>query len=901
MHSLIIKINRLQKLSGITLLILCCGSAFSALNDFDRPLNHPPITLLDEQGQHVLLGNNPYSPKLSCEGSGCHDYQKITHAYHFEMGRDEAKDNYGEVRGLPHLVSPGKFGGYSCMDGDEPQVLAKKNNSSVDEFADYGAAGWVKTCMDCHQGGGWAELDRQGIRYDQKNKADIAWGDGDYYEPVVNPETGERSLQLWDWQKSGVAEADCLLCHIQFSKLRPSRDSGLNKALEPRLARKSFTERGFFRQAATGLLEYMKNTDGEYIVTTERNNGDFALNAEGLPVFNWRAEAFDDNGRIVMPMLRFPENDNCMACHFTSNSRRGFYGFGEDAKQTLAAFSEGGDGETSGAGATLEDDYRDDVHKGTNFTENNGERRSIESCNSCHSAQYYKSNLAPIDLDANHDFPKGNSDMDVRNDLDYRPNLKSCEWCHLHADNAIKGSADSLLETHRDQWKKNGDLKGYDENSLLQITETHFNQVACQTCHILGKHDGDGNQFQIMYRYRTAEDGQLKISAYNPRLRNYWRDKSSGRILHRNELLSVYTTVNNSDGAIIGLITDPMTQQQLGTVGATQVDDQIIYDKPTEYQGYKALKQAYDSLLKGKGFNNPDTEFVLSESNEYVISHNTRAAEDAMPCLDCHEKQANGEVSQALSSKGTLGSEQKKMVIQLPDVRLVNEGIVRLGMPYFNLEADASVTQSVDDILYHTRIDPFMSVFKNSSAREVNGVFLPVTSALLLNVVGVEIAREMQADFKHANSFVFQVDKGSKSIRHTALAINGSLTNDLLIPTLHAELGYFNGIQQAIQGYLDGRQFGKLRSEVYYLNVFDSQQRAVTDFQEAAIYFIAPYYGSQTEAARINLIFADSQLSKVEPLAAENIVKIQAATAIDHGFVIFKSKQTGYFLISDKP
>ncbi|GAW85420.1 hypothetical protein bplSymb_SCF00702P004 [Bathymodiolus platifrons methanotrophic gill symbiont] len=176
----------------------------------------------------------------------------------------------------------------------------------------------------------------------------------------------------------------------------------------------------------------------------------------GMPIFKWDTEAFDENGRTTIPMLRFPANDNCMACHRTSNSRRGFYGFGEAASATLE-----GDGENPEDG-TLVDDYQDDVHKGKTYTDDNGETRDIENCNSCHSKQYFKSPLMNVDLDANHDFPKGNSDMDVRNDLDYAPNAKSCEECHMEAKNAVVPSGhDNLLEAHRELWKGNGDMAGY--------------------------------------------------------------------------------------------------------------------------------------------------------------------------------------------------------------------------------------------------------------------------------------------------------------------------------------------------------------------------------------------------------------------------------------------------------
>lgn len=188
------------------------------------------------------------------------------------------------------------------------------------------------------------------------------------------------------------------------------------------------------------------------MLSIARTDGEFTLDGNGLPVLNWHADAFTENGRVVLSMLRFPENKNCMECHLTSNSRRGFYGFGEESEATLA--TDGGD-EVAGGGGTIEDDYRDDVHKGTNYTTDNGEKRSIESCNSCHSSQYFKPETANIDLDADHNFPKGNSDMDVRNDLDYAPNVRSCEECHINSINAVVGAKyDSLLHSHTELWKE---------------------------------------------------------------------------------------------------------------------------------------------------------------------------------------------------------------------------------------------------------------------------------------------------------------------------------------------------------------------------------------------------------------------------------------------------------------
>ena len=693
------KPRNFYKIISLIFIFLLCNNTQAAQNAFDKELKHPPIPLLDEQGNHVLDGTHPYSPKKSCAGSGCHDYDAITSAYHFEMGRDEADDHYGEKRGLPHLSSPGYYGGYTCMGGNNQQVLAKKNNSSRQDFADYGSAGWVKTCMSCHAGGGWAEKDRNGIRYDEKDLTDVKPFDGDYYNRVTDPQTGEQRIEPWDWKKSGVSEADCLFCHTKFSKLSLPPNSGLSTSLSPIEARQALTAQDFFRQAPSGLLEYIKNTDRKHILNIARQEGDFVLNEQGLPIFNWNKEAFDDRGRVTLSMLRFPENENCMACHATSEFRRGFYGFGEAARQTLASIANGDD-EEPGAGATLEDDYRDDIHKGTVFTADNGQKRTIESCNSCHSAQYYKPIFSNVDLSANHNFPKGNSDMDVRNDLDYKPNVLSCEQCHLKAVNAVfRKEYDSLLDSHRGGWKLKGDLSGYDEASLTQIVQTHFDSVACQTCHILNKTDADDNVLKLSYRYRLAEDGKTKISVYNPRLRYYWKDKTSGRVLFQHERNAVFKLATDGFGRPIGQIIDPISQQVLGKVSASSNNANATFRDPTSYEDYVALKTAYDSLLKNKGYKNANTTQVWIESNEYVISHNTRSAAESMPCLDCHARESNGNVSQLLSDNGLLGKNSKRTITTVPDNRLVTEGIISLGLAYNRLEKNGTITQSTYDIL----------------------------------------------------------------------------------------------------------------------------------------------------------------------------------------------------------
>ena len=70
---------------------------------------HPAIPIIDKDGAHVLESGKAYSARETC--GNCHDYDAITSAYHFDMGRSEARDDFGKDHGVSALVSPGYFGG----------------------------------------------------------------------------------------------------------------------------------------------------------------------------------------------------------------------------------------------------------------------------------------------------------------------------------------------------------------------------------------------------------------------------------------------------------------------------------------------------------------------------------------------------------------------------------------------------------------------------------------------------------------------------------------------------------------------------------------------------------------------------------------------------------------------
>lgn len=890
---------------------LYTGSAGAAANLFDNTVLHPAIPLLDEQGLHVANSGQPYSPRMSCgngSGSGCHDYDKINHAYHFEQGRDEAADDFGAGHGLPQLVSPGYFGGYNCMGISNPGWLARKTNARDSEFGDFGAAGMVKQCQTCHAGGGWGELDRGGIRYDAMDEAGVAALDGDYFDRAASPE-GSRVVR-WDWKKSGVRENDCMICHADFAHLKkfPASQLGASDGADgtdPPLAQwrtlqdGKFVQAGFFRHAASALWEFLdvhpETAEGMALLTVARTPSaqgpnlpgyDLVLNGAGTPVLRWNRDAFDREGKASIPMRRFPASDNCMVCHDTGYSRRGFFGFGEESRQIRQA-----DG-------TLLPDHRDDVHKGTSFTQDNGETRVIDNCNACHSREYYKSLYANVNLDADHQFPKGNGDNDIRNDLDRTPPALSCEYCHDTAKHpALPSGQKNVLDAHRVVWKISGDLAGYPEEVLNKITQTHLDVVACQTCHIKGLADADGKPIAIHYRYRYGDDRKLKLFPYNPAYRYYARDKTSGRVLYQWERNSAFETRTGADGQPYGAIVDARNHQELGKVALVNG----AFGEPDSYEGYKGLKQAYDRLLQARGYANPDVRFVFIESNDYVISHNSRPSAQAVACAECHARKQSGAYSALLSADGLLGENRTLEVAKLPDRRLVDEGIFELGMPYYRVDASGRITENIADVFYASRLDPSMTILKAETARSIGGEFKSAPANEAAGFAGIEgeAAGKLAGTMNSGEWLLFNSTVGHSTLRGFALMLPGNQRNQLFAKGMRA--GASSREAEATERRrIRKLKAGSLASDVYSVALLDQARARVTAFADGDGWMKLPYRGKAKRPKRLRVVWSDDGRTW-RKLPVKDIVAVQPRNGDSEGYVLFRvSRPYAHLALAEK-
>ncbi len=893
-------------ISMAMLLLMMPGTGHAAW--VDQTDLHPPIALLDEAGNPVLDSGKPYSSKTTC-GTGCHDYESITHAFHIEQGREETSDDFGARRGLPQLVGPGYYGGYNCMGGNNPDSLTKKVNASADDFGDLGSAGFIQRCASCHSGGGWMEKDRNGRRYDEVDPATVAEFDGDYYNRGTDENNQPASVDTvtqWDWQKSGVVENDCLICHVDFKALTKSFGDQPNLYSHGTLVENpdpltlfKYVRRdemirggGFFRYANSAILGYINlNLSADPLEDKVILNGFqrdpaadniLQLDADGLPIPNWNPAAFID-GKVTIPMLRFPDNDNCMMCHRTSNGRRGFYGFGEGAGATYD--------EEDGS---LIEDYKDDVHKGKVWAEANSGERAIENCNACHARNYYRESSAGMDMNASHNFLKGNSDMDVRNDLDYAPNAKSCEYCHNDAETpSIPSGQANMLDAHLERWKNSSDLAGYPQSALTRITQTHLDVVSCQACHITSKKTSNGRRvLNPFYRYRQAEDGTLKIVPYNPKARYFWRDKTSGRVLNQTERNNVFEMRENADGSKYGVIVDPVSGAELATVSVRMSHGSWRFGDPTDYAGFLALKSAYDSLFIKKGVANPDAVLVWTEPNSYLMSHNTRPAVSSVQCEECHSTKQDGTFSSLLSVDGLLGESNSKTVTTLLDPRLITEGLVVLDQPYMKVDEAGVVTQNVADVLYATKVDPSMTALRSASADVVAGVLTPMSASA--GVVEAGIDETLAALFTTGETYVFCPSYGDHDLRDVALVTEANGQSDLVFPTYRMEIAFADS---AISDTAAATDLGGLVSRVFSLEALDSNGGEVTNFVTRVLVKL-PYEGTNTNRDEVNVITSTNGVDWTA-VDGDDIAMLVPQTNEANGYIAFWTDHFSDYAVVD--
>jgi hypothetical protein len=572
-------------------------------------LAHPAIVLKDENGQSVLATGKPISTRQTC-GGDCHDYEFITNSFHFQQGKDEMdRAVLASHGGAPFNTSPGMFGKFSIIPNRQLTSLDIKDPSD----ADMSQPEWLTKCGGCHTGGGISEYDLRGHRFLTPEAQPSGPLDPSY--TIRDRETGQ--VIPWDWQKSGIAEADCFLCHV------PKASRGDRK-----------------KEMAAGNFRWANNaTLADTGIVVRQENG----------MFTYNRAAFNADGTVKTEALDLsdPTLENCAQCH-------GFTARNTTTIQPIQHADIMRGTEKSGwiyNGAKISDtaspnivgkekmDFPWDAHAAAglvcidcHFSVNNPGRMIQEDPKKNLRYKPAEVDLAVYLRRPDHNFARGDIPPETVN-LTKHDTMRACGDCH----EAEKGHA------------------------FLPYKSTHFRTLACQTCHIPAVHfwayrsddwgfvmDTGGSRITMRGIEGSIVDPESEIRGYLPayiptldknhdlqiRPTNlitgvYWFDKGKGRPVFTWQVQNALYAGKASEGEF------PYRPEILKAFADKDgiIDlPQAVYDTPEKIALVKGLLQKYSGVA--------DPELRI-EVVPWAMTHGIVGKQQAVrDCVACHGKKS---------------------------------------------------------------------------------------------------------------------------------------------------------------------------------------------------------------------------------------------------------------------
>lgn len=568
-------------------------------------LPHPAIPLLDEHGANVVESRAPISTRKSC--GGCHDVDFITDSFHFQQGMNEMDPGLLAAHGIASFnTSPGMFGKFSIIPNRQ---LTRRGVTSESDY-DLSQPHWLIKCGVCHTGGGISEFDLEGRRLSASNRPD---GPLDPSYSIRDAATGK--IVPWDWDKSGIAEADCFLCHVP----------GANRG-----ARREMMTKGNFRWANNATLI---------------GTGIVGPISDGT--LGYEPAAFNQDGTVKPEVLRLsdPELENCAQCHgFTARNattiqpiqhsdimrgteKAGWIFNGAKISDTVSPHIVGK--------SSME--YPWDIHAAKSLT-----------CIDCHFSPNNPGRMIQSDPAKNLRYNPGQNDIAVylkRPDHNFARGNIPPETVNMTRHNTMRGCA----ECH-DTEKTHG---------FLPYKELHFRSLACQTCHIPAVHfwayrsdewgflmdsgtsritfrgiDGDianpdaqVTGFLPAYIPTKDKDGNLQIRPTNLITGVYWFDRTRTRPAFTWQVQKAFFTGREEDGT---WIYRPELVEAFGDADGFIDRPQAVYDTPEKLALVGALLKEHSGI--------PDPELHV-EVVPWAMSHSIVGKDQAVRrCTACHSR-----------------------------------------------------------------------------------------------------------------------------------------------------------------------------------------------------------------------------------------------------------------------
>ncbi len=568
-------------------------------------LAHPPLTLKDEAGRNVLESGKPVSTRRTC-GGDCHDYDFIADSFHFQQGKAEMNRELLDSHGVAKFnSSPGMFGKFSIIPNRQ---LTHAGIASPDD-ADMSQPEWLTKCGGCHTGGGISEYDLKGRRFLSPDAKPSGPLDPSY--TIRDREKAE--VQPWDWEKSGIAEADCFLCHVPNAS---------------RAERKKEMAAGNFRWANNATL-------AETGVVVQGGNREYRYN---------RA-AFNPDGTVKADRLRIaePALENCAQCHgFSARNTKDIQPIqhadimrGTEKAGWIYNGAKISDTTSPKIAGQEHMNFPWDAHaaKGLvctdcHFSPNNPGRMIQEDPKKNLRYRPVGGDIAAYLKRPDHNFARGNIPPETVN-LTRHNTMRECGDCH------------EAEKTH----------------DFLPYKSRHFDAMACQTCHTPAVHfwayrsddwgflmdtgtsritmrgidgdivdpESDVTGYLPAYIPSPGNNRREKIRPTNLITGVYWFDKIKGRPVFTWQMQQAFFQSLPEGGE---WLYRPEIVKEFGDKDGIIDVPQAVYDTPAKIALVKGLLQKYAGVAEPE---------LRTEVVPWAMSHNTAGKGQAIrECTACH-------------------------------------------------------------------------------------------------------------------------------------------------------------------------------------------------------------------------------------------------------------------------
>ncbi len=255
---------------------------------FERSWSRSPylhlIDLYDVNGRKIDPNNpqsGPVSTKATC--SRCHDISKISHGFHFSMGREATVE--GEEKSARREAEANRqMQPWFWVDPKTGTQLPVSLRGEPGTYSpqELGISDWDFALMfGAYMPGG---------------------------TPLGVMEKGEIS-ELTDstsrWPLSGSLEIDCLICHAGETAYQ-------FKARMDQIEQQNFA---WATTAALGLGKISGSTKSLPLDFDPASVTDETPSSKKLPTVVYDATRFDADGKFMMDVVRMPKNESCYRCH----------------------------------------------------------------------------------------------------------------------------------------------------------------------------------------------------------------------------------------------------------------------------------------------------------------------------------------------------------------------------------------------------------------------------------------------------------------------------------------------------------------------------------------------------------------------------------------------------------